>query len=108
MIKQISSLVILCGSLLACGGGGDDGGIVYFKIDAGTCRIGATSLQLFINGSLVGTELIAAGGVSSGFPTHAGSNVLFAKENKQGGYIWNPSVHIIPEGGSYTLILPCI
>ena len=104
--SALASLTLLsaCGG---GGGGGDDSGTVYFKIDSATCRGTSTSLKLYVDGSLVGTETVPVGGTSSGYTTHSGSNVLSAQESKTGGFVWSPTTYNVPAGGSFTMILTC-
>lgn len=93
--------------MIACGGGDDapTTGTVYFKIDAATCRGTSANLKFFINGSQVGTEVVAVGSTSKGYETGAGSVVLSAQE--VGGFTWSPATHTVPAGGSFTLVLTC-
>jgi hypothetical protein len=108
--NAIAFLLSWTAVLGGCGGGGgsdDDSGTVYFKIDSATCRGKSTSLMLYVNGSLVGTETVAVGGTSSGYATHSGSNVMSAQENRTGGLVWNPGTYDVPGGGSFTMILTC-
>ena len=106
--KPVLATLAAATLLTACGGGGDDdNGTVYFKIDSATCRGTSTSLRLFINGTLVGTETVAVGGTSSGYSTHAGSNVLSAQEARDGGFAWSPTTFTVPGGGAFTMILTC-
>lgn len=109
MSKRGLIALLAWGALLgACGGGGgSDSGTVYFKIDAATCRGTSTILDLFIDGSQVGTETITVGGTSKGYSTHSGPNFLSAKEAKSGGFVWPSAKYDIPGGGSFTLLLTC-
>ena len=108
--KLLGSVLASLSLLSACGAGGgvsDDSGTVYFKIDSATCRGTSTSLELYINGSLVGTATVAVGETSSGYTTHAGSSVLSAQENRTGGFVGSPTTYNVPAGGSFTMILTC-
>lgn len=94
--------------MLGCGGGGGDApttGAVYFKIDAATCRGTSANMNLFINGTQVGNEVIAVGGTSKAYSVSAGSVVLSAQE--VGGFTWVPTTYTVPAGGSFTLLLTC-
>ena len=94
--------------MMGCGGGGDDApttGAVYFKIDAATCRGTSANMNLFINGTQVGNEVITVGGTSKAYSVGAGSVVLSAQE--VGGFTWVPKTYTVPAGGSFTLLLTC-
>ena len=106
--KLLVSYVLIACSLAACGGGGDDTpttGTVVFKIDAATCRGTSANMRFFVNGSLVGTEVVLVGGTSKGYQANAGSNVLSAQE--VGGFTWSPATRDVPAGGTFTLVLTC-
>jgi hypothetical protein len=107
LLKPLLACIAVSALMSACGGGGDDDGTVYFKIDSATCRGTSASLRLFINGTLVGTETISVGGTSKGYSTHAGSNVLSAQEARDGGFTWRPTTYDVPGGGSFTMVLTC-
>lgn len=105
---SLLAILVAASVMLGCGGGGDDApttGSVYFKIDAATCRGTSANMNLFINGTQAGNEVIAVGGTSKAYVVSAGSAVLSAQE--VGGFTWVPTTHTVPAGGSFTLVLTC-
>jgi hypothetical protein len=80
-------------------------GTVFFKIDALTCT-GSGPVAFYLDGSLVGTETLAAGGTSKGYTSPAGSHVAGAKIPNT-TYTWPNTTINVPANGSYTAILPC-
>ena len=106
--KIVLAALAAASVMLGCGGGGDDApttGAVYFKIDAATCRGTSANMNLFINGTQVGNEVITVGGTSKAYSVGAGSVVLSAQE--VGGFTWVPTTYTVPAGGSFTLLLTC-
>jgi hypothetical protein len=79
---------------------------VVWKIDAQTCR-GVAPIDLFVDGGLVGTELIAAGGTSNAYPVSAGSHVIGASVADGAGLVWPSVTHNISAGGTFNAVLTC-
>lgn len=104
--RNLISAFFVAAALSGCGGGGDDeNGTVYFKIDAATCRGTSANMVFYMNGSQVGTQTLSVGGTSKGFDSPAGSVVLAAREVN--GLVWRPGTYDVPAGGSFTLLLTC-
>lgn len=78
---------------------------VVFKIDALSC-VGSGTIQLFIDGSVVGTETLSAGQSSQSYTTSGGSHVLGARLANS-TYIWPSTTVMVPVGGTFTAVMPC-
>lgn len=95
--------------LIACGGDSataPQNGTVYFKVDALTCT-GSGQIALVIDGSIVGTETLAAGQQSQGYVTPAGQHILGARETASGGFVWPNQTATVPANSTYTAVLTC-
>jgi hypothetical protein len=80
-------------------------GTLFFKIDALTCS-GTSVVSFAVDGSVVGSETISAGGTSKGYTVTAGSHVVGARVSN-GNYVW-PNTNInVPANGTFTQVLPC-
>jgi hypothetical protein len=78
---------------------------LFFKIDALTCS-GTSVVSFAVDGSIVGSETISAGGTSKGYTITAGSHVVGARVSN-GNYVW-PNTNInAPANGTFTQVLPC-
>ena len=76
---------------------------VFFRIDGVTCT-GVDAISLYIDGTIVGTQTLAAGGsTSSGFTTSIGSHAFGAKE-VNGGFVWPTTVLNVPSNGLIDLL----
>lgn len=95
--------------LIACGGESTAPqiGEVMFKVDGLTCT-GTSSIQFFIDGSLVGQQTLSAGGQSSSaFTVDAGPHTVGARDAVSGGFVWPTSNITVPSNTSYTTTLTC-
>lgn len=81
-------------------------GTLLFKRDALTCTGGTANITFFIDGSSVGSEDIAAGGISKPFRVTAGSHTAGARLTNI-DYTWPTSTVTVPGAGSFTLVLTC-
>lgn len=97
------ALVIGCGS---DGGNAPTTGTIIFKVDASSCT-GTAALDLFIDGSLVGTETLSAGASSKAYPATAGQHVVSARVANINSRVWPPITVTVPSGNSYTQLLLC-
>ena len=103
-------IVTLALVLLAACGGSDATApqqpaptLVYFRIDALTCK-GTSVVNFFIDGVQVGSEPMTAGSLSKGYSTTVGSHVLGARTTE--GYTW-PNTTMTVTSAGVTDILPC-
>jgi hypothetical protein len=79
---------------------------VYFRIDGVSCT-GVDAVTLYIDGTPIGTETLAAGGSpSSPHVVAIGSHGLGAKEVNSPFYVWPTLVESIPAAG-FTFLLTC-
>jgi hypothetical protein len=104
-IPLMLSLVVLA----ACGSDSTAPamGSVSFKIDGVSCR-GGDAIALYVDGSVVGTETLVAGGAASkAYPASAGQHLLGAKEVNSPFFVWPSSNAMVPSGGTFTQLLTC-
>ena len=95
-------------TLQACGGGGgdDETATVYFEPDTATCVAADWQLEMYIDGSLVGTELVEVGKKSSAFETKPGNRTISAIETRSGKRFGPWSQELEP-GMTFTLKMVC-
>lgn len=89
-----------------CGGGGDDDGTVYFKVDATTCSATRVAMNLYIDGAIVGTETLGGGQTSKGYSVAPGTHFLSARVVGI-DYSWPPTTAEIPGGATFNFLLTC-
>jgi len=111
-MRRLAALagLTLTTALAACGGSdssptGPAMTEVDFKVDAATCS-GSAAINLFVDGTMVGTETLSAGLDSHHYPTTVGTHVLSASIANTNGRTWGPTTVAVPAGG-YTLLLTC-
>jgi len=78
---------------------------VTFQIDALTCQ-GAGVIDFVIDGAVVGTETLAAGGKSKPYTTTQSVHFLGAKLSAT-GYTWPATTVDLTGIATYIHILPC-
>jgi hypothetical protein len=101
-------------SLMACGAADSAAGpkspdvatYMRWTVDAQSCT-GADAINLFVDGAMVGTETLAAGGASQLYPIQPGSHLVGATEARVGGFVWPSQTAFISSGQTYTQILKC-
>lgn len=99
--------------LAACGGSDATSpakGSVVFKIDALTCT-GTASIDLFIDGTQVGTETLSAGGSSKAYTATTGTHAVAARTTNataNSGRTWPTTTATVPANGTYTALLTCV
>lgn len=81
-------------------------GTIIFKIDAASCK-GTSAVDLFIDGSLAGTETLSAGGTSKSYTVVSGQHVLAANISNTRAIVWPATTVTVPPNNSYTHILTC-
>lgn len=96
---------LVAGLLLGLGCGDPTGpsASISFKPDAGTCS-GTAALDLFIDGSKVGSPTLAAGVASEAFVVATGSHVVRAVSQASGA-VW-PNEQVTVDGPT-VYVLPC-
>jgi hypothetical protein len=108
-----AALVLLSLTFAGCGGAdapsappGPVMGAVQFKIDALSC-VGAAAIDFYLDGSVVGTETLAAGGSSRQYETTAGAHVLGAAVSNTHSYVWPSSSVTVPANTALLWLLRC-
>jgi hypothetical protein len=109
-IRALSVLAML--ALPACGAADSATGptptpsYAKWTVDAQTCT-GSDVVSLFVDGTAVGSETLAAGGSSKLYQVQAGSHVIGATEARVGGFVWPSQTVSIPSGQTFTQVLTC-
>lgn len=77
-----------------------------WTVDAQSCT-GADAISLFVDGAVVGSETLAAGGSSKLYQIQPGSHLIGATEARVGGFVWPSQTTFISSGQTFTQILKC-
>lgn len=111
LCRALSFLVML--ALTACGGDSATAPTppavatyTRWTVDAQSCT-GADAISLFVDGAIVGSETLAAGGSSKLYQIQPGSHLIGATEARVGGFVWPSQTTFIPSGETFTQILKC-
>lgn len=110
---RVASLIVFLGFLAGCSTSditGPDKGAVVFKVDAQTCG-GTASIDLFIDGSLVGTEQMSSGSSSKAYTATAGQHIVGAHTTNAtatSGRVWPSATVTVPANATYTALLTCV
>lgn len=77
-----------------------------WTVDAQSCT-GADAVSLFVDGAIVGTETLVAGGSSKLYQIQPGTHLIGATEARVGGFVWPSQTTFISPGNTFTQILKC-
>lgn len=81
-------------------------GTIVFKVDASSCS-GTAAIDLFVDGTLVGTETLSSGTSSKAYTTTAGQHIVSASVANTRSRVWAPTAVTVPVNNSFTFLLLC-
>jgi hypothetical protein len=82
-------------------------GAVAFKVDGQSC-VGSSAIDFYLDGSIIGTENLTAGGAASkSYVTSAGQHVVGAAVSNTRSFVWPSQNVMVTAGGVWTALLKC-
>jgi hypothetical protein len=105
-MKRCTALLAILLAVSGCGGDSTapDQGFATWRLDGITCT-GSGPIQFFVDGALIGTETLSAGGpASKAYPVTVGTHLVGAKEAT---FTWPNTSVSITAGLTYTSVLTC-